>query len=81
MALIVAWLGGWGILIDAVFAVVVILAIFLLLASQRGHRRQRDERGGRIGHRRQGQAQPAADAPPACRRRGLRPVARRRRSK
>ena len=30
MALLVAWLGGWGILIDAVFAVVVILAIFLL---------------------------------------------------
>ena len=30
MALMVAWLGGWGILIDAVFAVVVILTIFLL---------------------------------------------------
>ena len=30
MALIVAWLGGWGILIDAIFAVVVILTIFLL---------------------------------------------------
>ena len=26
----VAWLGGWGILIDAVFAVVVILTIFVL---------------------------------------------------
>jgi hypothetical protein len=30
MAVMVAWLGGWGILIDAVFAVVVILTIFLL---------------------------------------------------
>ena len=30
MALMVAWLGGWGILIDAIFAVVVILTIFLL---------------------------------------------------
>ena len=30
LALIVAWLGGWGILIDAIFAVVVILTIFLL---------------------------------------------------
>ena len=30
MALVVAWLGGWGILIDAVFAVVVILGIFVL---------------------------------------------------
>jgi PiT family inorganic phosphate transporter len=30
MALVVAWLGGWGVFIDAVFAVVVILTIFLL---------------------------------------------------
>ncbi|SFS01087.1 inorganic phosphate transporter, PiT family [Microbacterium sp. cf046] len=30
MAFMAAWLGGWGILIDAVFAVVVILTIFLL---------------------------------------------------
>jgi inorganic phosphate transporter, PiT family len=30
MALVVAWLGGWGIVIDAIFAVVVILTIFLL---------------------------------------------------
>jgi len=30
MALMVAWLGGWGILIDAIFAVVVILTIFVL---------------------------------------------------
>jgi PiT family inorganic phosphate transporter len=30
MALMVAWLGGWGILIDAIFAVVVIFTIFLL---------------------------------------------------
>jgi PiT family inorganic phosphate transporter len=30
MAVMVAWLGGWGILIDAIFAVVVILTIFLL---------------------------------------------------
>ena len=30
MAFMVAWLGGWGILIDAIFAVAVILTIFLL---------------------------------------------------
>jgi PiT family inorganic phosphate transporter len=40
------------------------------LASQRGHGRERDERGGRIRHRRQGQAQPAADTPPECGRPG-----------
>ena len=30
MALMVAWLGGWGIFIDAIFAVVVVLGIFVL---------------------------------------------------
>ena len=70
MALMVAWLGGWGILIDADLRRRGHPHDLPALASQRGHRRQRDERSGRVGHRGQGQAQSAADAPPARRRPG-----------
>ncbi len=64
-AALCVWFGGWGILIDAVLAVVVIIGHLPALAAQRRDGEQRDERGRRLRSRRQGQAQSAAHAPAA----------------